>query len=528
MPQRSSKTPPKAAKPAARKAASQGAETELLATPIERKRRVRYGPLPKPDSRADLYWGVSQPELVGINDGKLAQLILTSPEFEEVFGAKLDAIDGRNKTMRATAGRPARWSARQMEALLIYRRVSGLTTVKRTRERLLTDTQAQLLLGLGGSIPSAPTITRHLTRWFDADERRDLYMELDKKLRQSVFQLGGFDDETRKLAIDGSQHGTHFTPPLPEVDANKKLTGRIRNAKIPVGERGAITAPDAGIVGGSGPKSGCGWQFVGLFSEHGTLLGWDISALNLAEYDAAERVLSSYARDALPHRDPKTISVLTADGGFNSAKLRRQLQDLRIAPNIHKASHGDSEKSEENVARLNGRWEVFAHPSKRHYRNWGANGHSEISCRCGAGTTERVFQIGKGGKLSIATRGSCAACGNVTITAGKWRRSKNPNKYVLALDGNADPSVGNSLTFNDPVACEYGNDRFGWNESIHATLMRRFGLLKQSWMRTKTEVETEFAIAASAISALLLERARRKAEIETEAATEATCLKQAA
>jgi hypothetical protein len=518
MAQRTSKTPPKAAKQAARAAVPQGPATGPQVASIERKRRVRFGPLPKPDPRADLYWGVSQPELAGVNDGKLAHLILTSPEFEVVFGAKLDAIDGRNKTMRATAGRPARWSARQMEALLIYRRVSGLTTVKRTRERLLTDTEAQLLLGLGGSIPSAPTITRHLTKWFDKGERRDLYLELDKKLRQRVFQLEGFDDESRKLAIDGSQHGTHFTPPLPEVDANKKLTGRIRNAKIPAGGRGAITAPDAGIVGGSGPKSGRGWQFVGLFSEHGTLLGWDISALNLAEYDAAERVLSSYASEALPHRDPKTISVLTADGGFNSAKLRRQLQDLRIAPNIHKASHGDSERSEENVARLNGRWEPFAHPSKRHYRNWGANGHSEISCQCGAGTTERVYQIGKAGGLSIATRGNCDSCGNVTITSGKWRRSRNPNKYVLALDGGDDPSVGNSLTFNDPMAREYGQDRFGWNESIHATLMRRFGLLKQSWMRSKTEVETEFAIAASGISVLLLERARRKTQLAAQAA----------
>jgi hypothetical protein len=42
-------------------------------------------------------------------------------------------------------------------------------------------------------------------------------------------------------------------------------------------------------------------------------------------------------------------------------------------------------------------------------------------------------------------------------------------------------------------------------------LERRFGLLKdKSWMRSKVEVETEFAIAASAISILLLERARRR------------------
>jgi hypothetical protein len=512
MAQRAAKKSQLAAETAADATTPSQAKAAPLTIAVDRKRRVRYGSLPKPDRRADLYWGVSQPELRSITDAQLTQLILGSPEFEEVFAAKLDLIDSRNKTMRATMGRPARWNARQMESLLLYRRISGLGTVKRTRERLLTDTEAQLLLGFGQSIPSAPTITRHLTKWFAEDERRDLYCELDRKLRQRVVQLPGFDEETSKLGMDGSQHGTHFTPPIPEADREGNLTGRIRNAHIPAGRPGAITAPDAGIVGGSGAKSGQGWQFVGLFSEHGTLLGWDISALHLSERDAAERVMRSYEAEVLPHREPKTISVLTADGGFTSPKLRQQLQDLRIAPNIHKASHGDSERSHRNVARRNQEWIHFAHPSKRHYLNWGVNGHSEISCQCGEGTTERIFRIGKSGQLSIATRGDCDNCGGVTITAGKWRRSQNPAKFVLAIDGGGDPSVGNSLTFNDPLAREYGQDRFGWNESIHATLMRRFGLLKQSWMRSKTQVETEFAIAASAISVLLLERARKQAE----------------
>jgi hypothetical protein len=67
------------------------------------------------------------------------------------------------------------------------------------------------------------------------------------------------------------------------------------------------------------------------------------------------------------------------------------------------------------------------------------------------------------------------------------------------------------LTFNDPLAKTYGQGRFGWGESFHATLRRRFGLLKdKSWMRDITEVKTEFAIAASAINLLLLERASRQ------------------
>jgi hypothetical protein len=71
----------------------------------------------------------------------------------------------------------------------------------------------------------------------------------------------------------------------------------------------------------------------------------------------------------------------------------------------------------------------------------------------------------------------------------------------------------NSATFNDELSREYGDDRYGFGESVNVTMLRRFGLLKDaSWMRDVTEVKTEFAIAASAISVLLLERdARRQA-----------------
>lgn len=80
-----------------------------------------------------------------------------------------------------------------------------------------------------------------------------------------------------------------------------------------------------------------------------------------------------------------------------------------------------------------------------------------------------------------------------------WRRWR-----VLLLD---------PLTFNDPLAREYGQDRFGWGESFHSTLASRFGLLRRrAWFRRRTQVETEFAIAFSAIHALTLERARRQSK----------------
>lgn len=135
----------------------------------------------------------------------------------------------------------------------------------------------------------------------------------------------------------------------------------------------------------------------------------------------------------------------------------------------------------------------------------------QIGCSCGQGSTEKIFNVSASGGLTIATKGVCPACGTVTITAGKWRRAQNPSRIVRAFGQPADPAIGNPLHYFDPLARELGKDRFGWGESLHATLMRRFGLLKpRSFMRSGCEVETQFAIATSAISVLLLERAARR------------------
>ncbi|HSS32055.1 MAG TPA: hypothetical protein VLL27_02095 [Solirubrobacterales bacterium] len=497
------------------------------------KQRFRWGPLPVPAERANLYWGRKQAELTEITDGQLTAMIVRAPEFEIALGEKLDAIDGRSRTGNGSnQGRPCRWTARQLESVLVYRRVIGLETIKSTLVELAQDQEARMLLGFGRDLPSAATVTRYLTQHFDPTERARLYRELDRLLRQRVVALPGFDEEARILGIDGSQHGTRYTAPIPERKRKKgkdgksqwEYTGEIVNAKIVRGCPGAITAASAGFVGGNGPKSGRGWQFVGLFTEHGTLVAWDVSPLNENERPPAERVFDNYETEILPHRGRQTLSVCTADGGFSSPKIRARLQALRIVPNIHKASHRkDFEQPGEetaNASRRNRKWRPFEHPSKPHYSNWRANGHAEIRCDCQRGITKRVFRISSTGLLTIATKGQCQSCGNITVTAGQWRRAQNPDRLVRSYSGErSDPALGNPLTFNDKLSRAYGDDRYGFGESVHATINRRFGLLEdKSWMRDIRKVETEFAIAASAISVLLLERAARQQAGQSQAA----------
>lgn len=132
-------------------------------------------------------------------------------------------------------------------------------------------------------------MSRYLRERLDAGLRMDKYMELDRVLRQRVLQLPGMDDECRVLGMDGSQQGTRYVPPIPNAQKNKRKEKRegkapkeIINSDVAPGTPGAITAPTAGYVGKEGgPKAGRGWQMMGLWSEHGTLLALGCECLEL-------------------------------------------------------------------------------------------------------------------------------------------------------------------------------------------------------------------------------------------------------
>lgn len=465
------------------------------------KRRLRFGALPKPAARASCGWGKGRAELADLKPADLVRLVMGSPEFEQILGPTLDRVDERIRI-----GRPIRWTARELESVLIYRRVSGLGTVKRTRERLSFDLRGRRLLGFD-QLPSESTISRYICHHFAEHERSRLMKDLERSLRDKVCQLPGFQDEARILGLDGSQVAIRFTPPIPETNRKGKRTGRIAN-------EGQITAPEAGFVGKSGgPKAGKGFQLIAMVTEHGTPVGWDISALQLYEGDGAQRVLEDYRSNVLPHITSDRLAVCTADGGFDDEKVRATMQSVRIVPNIHRASHGQSKGSVNNAAKLD-RVRVPLHdPLNPAYSNWFTNGHGELHCTCGQGQIER--RIGEANRrLSIATLGLCASCGTVTVTAGLWHKVQNPTRWVR-LGPNDPPEdaerfMGNPLTFHDPLATEYGKDRFGWGESFHSTLASRFGLLRgKCWMKRKAQVECEFAIAFSAIHSLVLERQAR-------------------
>jgi len=472
----------------------------------KRNRRAKFGKLPKPAERATLLWGLDDPAIKGVRDAQLVELMVTDLDFQQTVGVYLDAVDARNRTSRGTTvGKKTNWSAHQLESILLYQRLSGKSTIKRTLTELRANPAERAILGFD-DLPSEATLSRYSTQHSDQDARERAYLELDRRLRDRVTNLPDFKDHARILAMDGSAHQTHYTPP----PSTKKHAEKFK---------GKVTAIDGGYMGGQ--KAGKGWQLITMLTERGIPVAWSLTDLNKGEKPEGTAVVESFAEHVLPKCDPNVLAVCTCDGGFQSPRVHRAMIDARIIPNIHKGSHSDSTKSKNAVRKKEQNWTPFHHPNLKHYSNWAINGLEEIACLCGHGTTERYFEINPKGKLTIGTKGRCKNCGSISIMVGKWRRAQHPKRATFMTKEDqakytAAPTIGNPLHFHDPVAHEYGLDRFGWNESFHAVLQKRFNLLGKSWMRSAQQARTEIAVAFSAISILLLERHQRMANATTD------------
>lgn len=131
---------------------------------------------------------------------------------------------------------------------------------------------------------------------------------------------------------------------------------------------------------------------------------------------AIELVRDDFANRVKPHLKGDKLSVLSADGAFAKQELRAELRRLGIVENIHLVSHGDMAESKANAAR---------NAAKRiriqGYKNWFTNGHRELICACGAGTTIRRLNLDRNGKAVVRSEGTRKNCGSITITSGDWR-----------------------------------------------------------------------------------------------------------
>lgn len=475
-----------------------------------RQRRLKLAAaLPVPPDQATVPYAKCRAELKDLSVGQLTRLVLDSPAWQRVMVPVLDQLDAQRAAQPGT--KPA-YNSHELESVLLFQRVCGLRSYKEARDALAGDrhADARRLLGFdhwrpGGprvtrilrrGVPSESTVSRHRKR-FGERRRRGAYERLFRLLVEEHLQDPEMRAEARILALDGKVLRTHYTTPR----INPK-SGEVVNAA-------EVTCPDGGYLPPSaGPdKAGKGWNVINVLTGSGLPLSYRTTLINASERDTALDLFQrEFARDVAPHLDPDKLHVLAADGAFHKQETRARLRRLGIVENIHLASHGEQDKSRREASKRNKKRILIDD-----YPDWFANGHRELDCRCGRGQTERRFGV-RAGKAFARLEGRCRACGNITITSGQWRKAQNPERFVRCLPGDPpDWTFGNPLTFNDPVAAAYGQDRFGGQEGVHGhTLTNRFQLTKHKrWFRRADQAKTDTAMIFSIMHVAAMEQRRR-------------------
>jgi hypothetical protein len=473
----------------------------------------RPASLPRPPKPALVPYAKSRTELKNLSEGQITRLILDSAAWGEVMVPILDALDEETQGKR---GPKRLFTAHELEAVLLFQRVCGLRSYREARDRLAGDRdEARRLLGLAQAkqrhaqavvhlrdgVPSEPTVSRHKTR-FGEDRRLAAYTQLFECLLDEHLADPDMQEECRVLDLDGSHVLTHY---------------RCPSKRRKYGKKQKITCPDGGYLAPSNEpgKGGDGFNLVSLTTATGLPVAWTITPINESEVRTGEALLAGdYATKVAPRLDQTKVGVLTADGGFNSPALRRLAREVGLVENIHLASHARKDSATRNATSRNDRRMPI-----EGYRDWFINGHRELVCRCGQGTTARVFgRNARNGKAVARLEGRCVSCGNITLTSGRWKTAQNRGQSGLmgivrvrpGQENEIDWPTGNPLTYNDPVAAEFGRGRFGWGEGFHGALVSRFRFLKtKHWYRRGATARLDAVMTFCVMHAAAMEQRRR-------------------
>jgi len=462
-----------------------------------RKRRLRYGPLPKPPSEVKVPYA-KRHDKKDTDEGEVVAWLTAQPEWLETVGAECDAIDSE----RAKKGPCGSYTARELEGILFYGAMCGIRTYRSVRNRLASDRGQRACVALGLTqererrcpsdrkltlgIPSEATMSRH-KKSFPVERHKRAYFAYYDRLRK----LNAQDPELRKalrhLYMDGVKQLTTLTCPKYDLE-----TRRIVNA-------GAVTCPDGGFIGRDAPESKQGMGFALVTLTCANALPWSYShgPINLSEADHGMRALKDFNANVLSVMGEPELRVLTADSGFQKPALRALCRKMGISENISEVSHVVGRASTERERESGDRRQLDIGG----YPNWFANGHREVKCRCGCAEFFRRFGL-KGRRAFARVEGRCPNCGNVTFTSGLWKTVKDTTRPVGDVRGaqklmrvqKGDPAdvvdwaFGNPLTFNDLIARVLGARRFGHNEGFNGACATRYKALC-GYFRNKAEAE---------------------------------------
>jgi hypothetical protein len=480
----------------------------------ERKQRLRIPKnLPTPPS-GEQPFAKRRDELKKVTEAEIVLLVIERPEWAQAMKPMLDTLDMERAEARLgkPGGRPA-YSAEEIEKALLFQKVCGYRTYKKAHMHLCADLKSREMLGFtranakaatryATGVPSRATVSRHLRR-FGHERRGAAWDALARLLRDfHVVNFPEMQEEMRVTNVDGSRFRTHHTTPL----INPK-TGVIENADDVTCWDGGHLPPSAGER-----KCGNGWKLL-PFASH-TSIPWAWPALppmiHKSEVTEAINLVFEDVKDVLALIPERKLGLITMDGGFTSQHLREVIREIGFIENCHPVSH--RKQSEERAAEFREkRIPIEGYP------HWFADGHRQLHCGCGEGHLFSRTEMNRKGKTICRVEGACKTCGSITITSGKWKLAKNPTHCARVDPSNPDEEpdflFGNPFTFDDPLANQFGNRRFGHNEGLFGTLWKRWRFGEKRWYRTVYQAQAEIGMVFSIIHVVAMEQRTRKEQL---------------
>jgi hypothetical protein len=485
-----------------------------------RPRRVRYGTFPKPQASVEFPAARRRAVHRARTFGEIAHATVSSPVWQEVMVPALDEIelgrilrpDGRGKRSGPRNG----YTAHHFEAAELYRRVVGATNYKAGRIHLTSDRgrHARDLLGFTDErkaptrgnpdrfsmpgVPSEAAVSKYRAMVTD-EARLTAWTAFLVRQRQAYMEQVG--PEGRITYLDGTHIRVRGECPVFHNQSGELVNGERRHPISGKKIKSTITVPTGGFIPpwDEGKKGGHGFIAVVLCDEVGVPLAHRVTALPGDERGSGAECLDEYAELLRPHSAQRDLpGVLTADGGFTGYRMRSAARRAGFIENIHNVSH--AKKAAERAAEHAGmRWVIDGHPG------WYSNGHREVFCECGQMTYSRRMWTDADGVAKVSTHATCATHGLLNLTSGLWRRALNPDGFRLCNPGeyaSADLLFGNPLTYNDPMALAYGQDRFGRGEGLNGQLWTGYGLNRdktryRSLLEAQLDTTIVFALLVS-------------------------------
>lgn len=494
----------------------------------QRKRRARYGKLPKPPEPGDveLLYAKLNEDLWHLDDGERVLLVIHSDAWQSTVGARCRELDAAADTRQA-------YSAEECERVLLYQRLLGKRTYKAARAALASDEGACARVTLGfdrprdhvlgrrvkyehrrrlDGVPSEATISRYRTKRLPEGERAELYAECFIRLVQEhAVKFPEFREELRVIGFDGSTHKSIYKPGILKDEHEEPILDEDGNY-IPTlkgWEGGSATDPRL-------PESKRGHGMLTVTGH--TAQALPIACRTVRIHDPEIECVLDILKEDMPRirkrMEPEAIGVCTMDGAFASPRIRHAHRKLGFIENTHLVSRAEKESADRHKQR---RTRMVL--SIEGYANWRANGLKEVFCVCGQGDVFSRAHLLSDGSVSVAVEGACQGCGPIRVTSGDWRRVKNPDRYVRvnpkdkASVKDADLAFGNPLTYNDVRAEAYGRNRYAQGEGLHGSTTTRWNLFKdKAYYRRLDQARLDVLLTYCLMHGLAMEARRERAQ----------------